>query len=169
LAVQLGETSEVRSLLQEKIDVNAKDKQGLPALMFASALRGGGGLVQLLLAAGADANSRTPAGRNTQLDRVVGGTVFSLAPGGTTPLMLAASNADINAVSALVQHGADISAVDEDGNTACQSLPRPPDPTGDQAPQRTSLSTTLTVIGSSSAAPRISPGALAAVRALVCK
>ena len=169
-AVRLGNVTEVRSLLTKGVDVNAKDSQGATALLYAAALEGGAGLVQLLLAAGADPNTRTPAGRSIQFDRVVGGAVFSFAEGGTTPLMLAASHGDIDAVRALIQRGAEVSATDDQGNTACKSLPAPPDPSSQEVDRiENELRRAKGLPPKRPAGPTVNLNSLNAVRGLVCR
>ena len=124
-AVRTGNLNELRALIDRKADVNLRDKSGLTALLYATALVGGSKLVNELLGGGADSSVHTPTGQTIGMDRIVGGLQFRLVGGGTTPLMLAAMNADSESISALVDSRADISAKNDKGETACQLLPAP--------------------------------------------
>ena len=111
------------------IDVNARNREGKTALMFA-AVHGYTRMVQTLIAAGADANAGT---RKSALIFATQGrhvhTVNALITAkaidinkvdgqGKTALMVAAKSGCTRAVEALVTGGADVNAVDFKGNTA---------------------------------------------------
>src|SRR5437763_10709042 len=86
-AAQLGDGPAVRSLLQQKADVNAAQGDGMTALHWA-AYRDDLEMAQILIRSGADLKART---------RVEG----------ITPLFLAATNGNAPMVEALLRAGAD--------------------------------------------------------------
>jgi hypothetical protein len=96
LAAKTGNSKEVQALLGKRADVNAKDKAGKTALMFAS-LMWGQEIVQTLLAGGADANAMDMHGK--------------------TALMFASKNGGKETVQALLAKGADVNAKDDGGTT----------------------------------------------------
>jgi ankyrin repeat protein len=91
-----GRLEEVKRLLDEGVDVNAKEKGGQTALVMA-AMNGHTNTVKLLLGKGADINAGWPEIFDPDL------------PGGTA-LMHAAKNGHIEVVRLLVDNGADINA-----------------------------------------------------------
>ena len=126
-AVRTGNVGELIALNSKGADVNAHSESEPAAILHAAALAQeiGALMVQRLLAAGADANARTPSGKAISMDIVVGGLQFRVVAGGSTPLMLAASNANLRLISTLVNGGADLSARNEKGQTACDLVPGP--------------------------------------------
>jgi ankyrin repeat protein len=97
LAVRFGALAKVKSLIEEGVDINAKDGSGKTALYYA-ARTGHKDIVKLLLVKGADAN---------------------LASGDDDPLLnVAIWNGDTELAKLLVNHGAKFDMKDEDGRTA---------------------------------------------------
>jgi ankyrin repeat protein len=96
-AAYYGELSNVKRLLAAGAQVNAKDKNGMTALMAAS-LEGHGDIVEVLLANGAEVNARTVDGE--------------------TALMYASIRGDCKIVEMLLARGAEINARTRDGKTA---------------------------------------------------
>ena len=86
-AARTGKLGPVKALLARGADVNAKDRKGQTALMWAAA-EGHADVVSTLLAAGAD--FRTPL------------------PSGFTPLLFAAREGRIDVVRVLLKAGADV-------------------------------------------------------------
>lgn len=102
MASREGHTDVVRALLSDKVDVNAKSKDGSTPLLLAAdtcGIGGGEDLVELLLENGADVNGRSP------------GT-------GRTPLMQAQRLPCVDAMRVLLDRGADASVKDNEGWTA---------------------------------------------------
>ncbi len=95
-AARSGDTAAVESLLASGVEVNAKDREGSTALMFA-AVRGDARMVAKLLAAGADPNLKDANGE--------------------TALILGASHG-VEIVRALLSEGADPNLADGEGQTA---------------------------------------------------
>lgn len=92
-----GQDKVVSYLLQNKVDVNARDKFGATALMGA-AEGGHESVVIMLVKSGADVNAKTQEG--------------------LTALMAAASSGSVPILKVLLQSGAQIGAVDNIGETA---------------------------------------------------
>jgi hypothetical protein len=90
-AIVRGDKAQVRTLLSKGIDVNAKNRQGMTALMAAT-IKGDFDIVKALLDRGADPNSRDNLGR--------------------TPLMFAAQKGNLNIARVLLAKGAEINAID---------------------------------------------------------
>jgi hypothetical protein len=79
-----GDVDAARRMIEEGVDVNAKDRYGQTALMLA-ALRGRTGLVELLIAHGADLDVTAKFGLSALMLAVVGGhtaTASSVARAG---------------------------------------------------------------------------------------
>ncbi len=122
LAMQ-GDRDGIRSLLQQKADVNAAQGDGMTALHWA-AMKNDVAMAKMLLAAGADVKLTTRvealtalalAARNGRGEMIAlllkAGADPNLANDlGTTPLMLAAASGDVSSVNALLAAGADVNA-----------------------------------------------------------
>ena len=90
---------EVRQLIQDGADVNAKDEDGWTPLMLAAAHNSNPEVLKVLIEAGADVNAKDTDG--------------------LTPLMLAAQhNPNPKALTALLEAGADAKAKNNEGKTA---------------------------------------------------
>ncbi|ORX45422.1 hypothetical protein BCR36DRAFT_585736 [Piromyces finnis] len=87
----------VKYIIEQGVDINAKDNIGNNALMIASK-NGFLNLVEYLIANGAFINEKNNEGR--------------------TALMYAATNGYVNTVKYLIEHGANIESTDKDGNNA---------------------------------------------------
>jgi ankyrin repeat protein len=129
-AVKARNPAEVRKILGQGVDVNAKDKDGKTALMIAADL-GPIDTVRALLEKGADANASDNEGWTplfwaafsghsdaalTLLEK--GADVNAKGKGGWTALMSAADLGHINIVRALLEKGAEVNAKYKDGRTA---------------------------------------------------
>lgn len=132
----------VKALIDDGANVNARDLEGKAALHWA-AMRGHAAVVKALIDDGADINARDVEG-NTALHRAVAGnkvavvevilkasslnieTARSMIRGSvnlswsmkSSFLRFAAQQGDIEMVEALIKHGAEIDAIDAEGNTA---------------------------------------------------
>lgn len=128
--VVTGQVAEARAMIARGVDVNAKDGEGVTALMRAASA-GRGDMVQLLVASGADVNAKTSGGVTAIMMASLGGYLSALEPligakadvvakdnQGRTALMAAASSGERRAVDLLVQAGADVNAADAGGSTA---------------------------------------------------
>src|SRR6266513_787656 len=129
-AAEAGDTAEVRSLLREGANPNAKGGYGSTALMGA-AVRGHTETVRALLEKGAEVNAKGNTGRTALMEAALEGyteTVRTLLEKGAevnakdnagwTPLFWAAFSRRTDTVRALLQTGADITVRDRDGETA---------------------------------------------------
>jgi uncharacterized protein len=122
-AAMQGDRAAVKSLLQQKADVNAPEGDGATALHWAASNEDLE-MVKLLLAAGANVNAATRDGGVTPLFMActsgnapiieallnAGASAKSTKPNGTTVLMTAAASGSVNALKALLDHGAEINA-----------------------------------------------------------
>ena len=122
-ASEQGDRDAVRSLLTQKVDVNAAQGDGMTALHWAASHDD---LVttELLLKAGANVKAGTRIGAITPLFMAskngsaaiigallkAGASASSPDEHGTTPLMMAAASGDTDAVKILLEHGADVNA-----------------------------------------------------------
>ena len=118
-----GDRVAVKTLLQQGIDVNAAQGDGMTALHWA-AMKNDAELAQMLVYAGANVKATTRLGANTPLVmaarngnapvvRVLlkaGADAKAATSTGTTALMLAAASGNADAVKALLAAGADIEA-----------------------------------------------------------
>jgi uncharacterized protein len=131
-AAMQGDKNALRTLLQQKADVNAAQGDGTTALHWA-AYRDDVEMAQLLLKAGATVDVKTRVGEMTPLfmaskngsatviDALVkaGADVNAASSNGTTPLMLAAAAGKADAVRVLLDRGANVNARDvTNGQTA---------------------------------------------------
>jgi ankyrin repeat protein len=124
-AAARGDREAVKSLLKQAADVNAAQGDGMTALHWAS-MNGDLELAQMLIFAGANVRATTRLGTYTPLYLAsqqghagiiqalvkAGGDVKAGTPNGTTPLMVAATSGDVDAVRVLVDNGADVNAKD---------------------------------------------------------
>jgi ankyrin repeat protein len=120
-AAMQGDKDTVRSLLNQKVDVNAPQGDGTTALHWA-AYRDDLEMAKLLLAAGANVQSVTREGGITALLMAcqngsaamieallrAGADSNAVKSNGTTPLMMAAASGSVDAVKALLDHGANL-------------------------------------------------------------
>jgi ankyrin repeat protein len=97
-AAMQGNSDVVRSLLNQKVDVDAAQGDGTTALHWA-AFRDDLEMVKLLLAAGANVKAAT-------------------REGGITPLFMACTNGNAAIIGAMLHAGADANAVNANGTTA---------------------------------------------------
>jgi ankyrin repeat protein len=88
--VTTGDVNAARRMVEEGVDVNAKDRYGQTALMLA-ALHGHTGLVELLIAQGADLDVTAKFGLSALMLAVVGGHT-------ATASMLTRAGADLRLV-----------------------------------------------------------------------
>lgn len=93
-----GETANVKALLDQGANINARDSLGFTALMFAAKSRNTS-TVKLLIAKGADINAKS---------KMLG----------YTALINAAAFGDEEMVGVLIAQGANVNARDDDGVTA---------------------------------------------------
>jgi ankyrin repeat protein len=122
-AAMQGNQDAVRSLLKQKVDVNAPQGDGTTALHWA-AYRDDPEMVKLVLAAGANAKATTREGAITPLLMAcqngnaamietllkAGSDANAVKTNGTTPLMMAAASGNADAVKMLLAHGANVNA-----------------------------------------------------------
>jgi ankyrin repeat protein len=122
-AAMQGDRAVVKSLLQQKADVNAPQGDGATALHWAASNEDLE-MVKLLLAAGANVNAATRDGGVTPLFMActsgnaaiieallsAGASAKSAKPNGTTVLMTASASGSVNGLKALLDHGAEINA-----------------------------------------------------------
>ena len=127
-AAMQGDIDAVRSLLNQRVDVNAAQGDGMTALHWA-AYNNDLEMARVLIQAGAGLKAGTRVGSITPLAfaarngsaAMIGllleaGADTSLATGlGTTPLMQAAASGGVEAVEALLDHGADVNATEAAG------------------------------------------------------
>ena len=123
-AAMRGDTETVRTLLQQGVDVNAAQGDGMTALHWA-AERGDIEIAEMLVYAGANAEATTRIGAHTPLHvasragsaavvellLIFGGSVDTpTATTGATPLHLAAASGNTDVVRMLLERGADPNA-----------------------------------------------------------
>jgi ankyrin repeat protein len=124
-AAQQGDRATVRLLLEQKVDVNAAQGDGMTALHW-SAFQGDVDTAKALIAAGGDVKAATRVGGITPLSLActsgsaplieallkAGADVNSTTGDGATPLMTAALSGNADAIAVLVKNGAEINAKD---------------------------------------------------------
>jgi ankyrin repeat protein len=122
-AAMRGDTAAVRTLLQQRADVNGAEGDGMTALHWA-AERGDADLTRLLLDAGANPRAETRIGRYTPLHLAAksgsaavvraladaGADVSAWTTTGAVPLHFAAASGNSDAIAALIGRGADVNA-----------------------------------------------------------
>jgi len=121
-AAMSGDRGAVKTLLQQKADVNAAQPDGATALQWA-AYKGDLELADLLLKAGANVKAAnhdgsTPLslacerGDAAMIEKLLaaGAEVNEKGPHGETPLMMASRNGSLDAMKALLAHKADVNA-----------------------------------------------------------
>jgi len=102
--------ADIEKLLQQGATAGAKDRYGLPVI-FIAARRGDVGIINALLKAGADANSRIGASYNDD------GVGYAGTTDGT-PMSYAAGAGKIEAMESLRKAGADVNGAGPGGTTA---------------------------------------------------
>src|SRR5438067_623942 len=121
-AVKGGDTATIRTLLQQRVDVNIAESDGTTALHWA-VQRQDAALADQLIRAGANVKSANRYGVTPLALACVNGDAASVElllkagadpnaalPSGETALMTAARTGNADAVNALIAHGADVSA-----------------------------------------------------------
>jgi ankyrin repeat protein len=121
-AVKRADKVAVRALLQQRVDVNRPEADGMTALHWAARLDDVE-TADLLIRAGANVKAATrygvlplslasANGNAVMIERLLeaGADANAALPEGETPLMSAAGTGNVAAVKALLAHGADISA-----------------------------------------------------------
>lgn len=122
-AAMQGDRHAVRSLLQQKVDVDAAQGDGATALHWAT-FKDDLEMVRMLLAAGANVKAATREGAITPLFMActngnaaivetllkAGAEANSVKANGATALMMAAASGSVDAVKVLLEHGADVNA-----------------------------------------------------------
>ncbi len=122
-AAMQGNTETVRSLLKQRVDVDASQGDGTTALHWA-AFRDDLEMAKMLIAGGANVKVETREGAITPLfmactngsatmiDLLLksGADANSVKANGTTALMTASASGSADAVKALLDHGADVNA-----------------------------------------------------------
>jgi ankyrin repeat protein len=121
-AAMKGDKAAVRTLIQQKADVNVPQADGATALHWA-VYRGDNELVDMLLSAGANARAANREGATPLWLASINGDAAIISallaagadpnerlPLGRTPLMAASRTGNVAAIKALVDHGADVNA-----------------------------------------------------------
>jgi uncharacterized protein len=119
-AARTGAVEAVKVLLAQGADVNAKESwHGETALMWAVAQKHAA-VARELIAHGADVNAHS-AVNNWERQQSAEPREKWLPLGGLTPLEFAARHGCVNCIPVLVEAGADVNAVDQDGISALLS------------------------------------------------
>jgi len=132
-AARDGEREQRHALVQQPVNVNAKDSSGWTALIYAAA-KGDAAIVKALLDKGADVNARASTGYtplqaaaqygNAAAAKLLvekGADINAKDERGMTALMLAATSGNADLVKYLISKGAEVNAVAKDGTTALTS------------------------------------------------
>lgn len=131
-----GDSEEVKRLLNQGADVNAKDKDGRTALM-AAAYKARVESLKLLIDGGADVNAKDVKGRTAlitasweghleamELLVYKGAEINTKDNDGNTSLMMASRNGSYKVVKSLLDKGADVDAKDKADDTALMKASR---------------------------------------------
>jgi uncharacterized protein len=123
-AAMKGDRAAVKTLIQQKADVNIPQADGATAIQWA-AYKGDAEMADMLIAAGADVKKKSREGATAMylagiygsapmLDKLLkaGADPNDRGPQGETPLMLASRNGNVDAIKVLLDHKADINAKD---------------------------------------------------------
>jgi uncharacterized protein len=123
-AVMRGDKAALRTLLDQRADVNAPQPDGATALHWA-AFRGNKEMADLLIRAGASVKAANRDGAtplslaSTNGDAAMIATLLAAGadpneslPLGKTPLMMASRAGNVDAIKVLIDHGADVNARD---------------------------------------------------------
>lgn len=129
-AAQKGDLAGLRSLLDQRMDLETKDEKGMTPLM-AAAHEGQAGAVQLLLTKGARVDAKDNEGLTALTHAVIGGhnaIVKTLIAKGAdvnakddkdeTPLIRAITSQNLDTAKTLLAKGADVNSKDKEGNCA---------------------------------------------------
>ena len=129
-AADCGDLAQVRSLLRDGANPNAKDATGNTLLMYAAG-SGKLDLVKFLIDRGADVHAKRPDGQtvllhaagagNTEVLRLLvkmGLDVNSKTTGGETALMMASMGGSLEEVQFLLENKAELNAQNSEGHTA---------------------------------------------------
>jgi uncharacterized protein len=129
-AVENRDADAVRTLLEHKADVNAKQADGMTALHWA-ALHDDADMSERLISAGADAKAANRYGvtplllactnGNSAIVKMLlaaGADVNTTGPGGASALMIASRTGRLGPVEALLARGADVDAREQKNQTA---------------------------------------------------
>ena len=124
-AAMKGDVAAVKSLIQQKADVNAPQPDGATALQWA-AYDNNLALADLLLAAGADVKKANREGATPMYLASIRGSAPMIekllkagsdpnetGPQGETPLMLAARNGNLDTIKILIDHKANVNGKEE--------------------------------------------------------
>jgi len=121
LAARAGDADLIQLLLSKGAAINARGMNGETPLLIATNKDTPLALYQTLIDKGADVNARTggtqPYGGNNQIYYRRGGYQYANAGGGTTPLHRAILTGRTELVRVLLEHGANIEAPDDQGQT----------------------------------------------------
>jgi TonB family protein len=121
-AASQGRVDEVRTLLDQGIDVNARNEDGWTPLLFA-ALGGHAEVVALLLEWDADVNVSNKAGWTPLIAAALSGhtEIVGLGDSALTALIVAARYGYAEVVNALVDGGAEVNATTQNGVPALEA------------------------------------------------
>lgn len=156
-------------LVSAHADLNLTDRTGRSALMIAISERNEE-IARALIAAGADMSVRTPEGqtaimmaRDRGAPEIVTALMEARDPLGNTLLMLAAREGHVDNVNALIAMGADINAVNQNGDTASTLA------AGQQSPQHQEVRLMLEFAGQQPFEPVLEEGPVVHLDILGCQ